>query len=239
MRCFSSLFLLLVVATSTGIPPALGAGGGCVILLHGLGRTAFSMTAIENELEQYGYRVWNETYPSRQDSIETLAPAAINPGLSHCRDQDAARVHFVTHSMGGILVRHYLQQQDIAELGRIVMLSPPNQGSEIVDLLREYYLYQAVMGPAAQQLGTGDDSLPKSLPPIRGEIGIITGDRSADVLFSDLIPGEDDGKVSVESARLEEMVDFLVVDEGHTFIMHDKDVISQVLHFLEHGRFRR
>ena len=232
------LFLL----TTLSVLPGTGFGSNmheCVIVLHGLGRTAYSMSRIESALENNNYLVWNEGYPSTSDDIEELSTTAINEGLKFCSSNNAAAIHFVTHSLGGILVRQYLQHNTIAGLGRIVMLSPPNQGSEVADLLNEYSLYQLVLGPAAGQLGTNEDGLVRRLKPVKGEIGIITGDNSSDPWFSPVIPGEDDGKVSVESAKLDEMSDFITVHNGHTFIMRDQQVISQILYFLEHGRFSK
>jgi len=232
----------LLLLTTLQILPGTAFGSNmreCVIVLHGLGRTAWSMSRIESALENNNYLVWNEGYPSTSDDIEELSTTAINEGLIFCSSNNAATIHFVTHSLGGILVRQYLQHNTIAGLGRIVMLSPPNQGSEVADLLNEYALYQLVLGPAAGQLGTNEDGLVRRLKPVRGEIGIITGDNSSDPWFSPVIPGEDDGKVSVESAKLNEMSDFITVHNGHTFIMLDQQVISQVLYFLEHGRFSK
>lgn len=211
----------------------------CVIVLHGLGRTAASMERIEAALSGDEYLVWNKGYPSTSHSIEDLSTTAISQGLAYCEDQLALTVHFVTHSLGGILVRQYLQNHTISNLGRIVMLSPPNHGSEVVDLLKDYRFYQIILGPAARQLGTGKDSLTGQLKPVKAEIGIITGVSSSDPWFSPVIPGDDDGKVSVESAKLDEMSDFMLVHNGHTFIMRDEDVIKQVLYFLGHGTFNR
>ena len=209
----------------------------CVILLHGLGRTAYSLVAIEDALVNSGYCVWNKSYPSRAADIEWLAATVINDGLAYCESQQAVKTHFVTHSLGGILVRQYLQDHRIDNLGRIVMLSPPNQGSEVADLLQDHAVYRLATGPAGQQLGTGANSLPLRLAPIPGEIGIITGTSSFDPWFSPMIPGEDDGKVSVEHAKLAEMNDFLVVGSSHTFIMNNEDVIAQILTFLQRGKF--
>jgi triacylglycerol lipase len=211
----------------------------CVILLHGLGRTAYSMAAIEDALVNAGYCVWNKSYPSRAADIEWLAATAINDGLAYCESQQAVKTHFVTHSLGGILVRQFLQDNRIDNLGRIVMLSPPNKGSEVADLLQDHAVYRFATGPAGQQLGTGPNSLPLRLARIPGEIGIITGTSSFDPWFSPMIPGEDDGKVSVEHAKLAEMSDFLLVGSSHTFIMNDKDVIAQILTFLQRGKFSR
>ena len=236
-----SRFRLLLVAglLALSFPTYSAAPQECVIVLHGLGRTAFSMSLIEEALNGEGYLVWNEGYPSRSENIEELSGTTIEEGLGFCDRHKARTVHFVTHSLGGILVRQYLQQNTIGNLGRVVMLSPPNHGSEIVDLLKDYTIYQFIMGPAAQQLGTDKNSLIEQLRPVKGEIGIITGVSSSDPWFSPVIPGDDDGKVSVESAKLDEMSDFITVDNGHTFIMRDETVIRQILHFLRDGTFGR
>ncbi|MGI9319241.1 MAG: esterase/lipase family protein [bacterium] len=192
------------------------------------------MSWIADELIEAGYEVWNQGYPSNEGSIQSLTLHAIQPAVRYCEQHSTT--HFVTHSLGGILVRYYLQGKKFA--GRIVMISPPNQGSEIPDVLREIELFRNLLGPAALELGTDNTSVPKSLAPIGGEIGVITGDSTSDPWFSWLIPGPDDGKVAVDSAKLEEMQDFLVVPHGHTLIMLFPGVIDQVLHFLRSGEFR-
>ena len=211
----------------------------CVIVLHGLGRTAFSMSLIEEALVKENYLVWNKGYPSTSGNIEELSETTITDGLDFCDQSKSGIVHFVTHSLGGILVRQYLQHHTISNLGRVVMLSPPNHGSEVADLLKDHTIYQFVLGPAARQLGTDKGSLTEQLGPVKGEIGIITGVSSSDPWFSPVIPGDDDGKVSVESAKLDEMSDFITVPNGHTFIMRDDTVIKQILHFLREGKFYR
>ncbi len=236
------LFFTVIILMS--LPPIVstaraGESVECVILLHGLGRTSYSMNKIEDGLTRDGYHVWNETYPSTKEKIETLAVRHIKTGLSFCEAFGPAKIHFVTHSLGGILVRYYLQTRRIPDLGNIVMLSPPNKGSELADHLKDIYFYKILTGPAGQQLGTDSDSIIKQIKPIKGHIGIITGDRSLDPWFSTIIPGEDDGKVSIESAKLAEMSDFLVVDSGHTFIMRSETVIDQVKYFLKNGKFMK
>ena len=139
--------------------------------------------------------------------------------------------------MGGILVRYYLGLNKMPNLGRVVMLSPPNQGSEVVDKLKDFPLFKWLNGPAGQQLGTDKDSLPNSIGPPDYEVGIITGDRSINPILSLLIPGEDDGKVSVKNAKLKGMKDFLVVHKSHPFIMNDENVLKQVTFFIENGVF--
>jgi triacylglycerol lipase len=211
----------------------------CVILLHGMGRTHRSMATMAGHLADKGYRVVNQDYPSTQASIETLSQNVVAETARRCQlEGPSAPVHFVTHSLGGILVRQYLQSHRLPPGSRVVMLSPPNQGSEVADLLKENFLYRWIMGPAGQQLGTGEDAVPHRLGPVDVPVGVITGDSTLEPWFSSRLPGPDDGKVSVERARLAEMADFLVVHRSHGFIMNDPEVLAQTTHFLEHGKFR-
>ena len=209
-----------------------------VILLHGLGRTQRSMATMETRLRQEGYWTVNYGYPSTRHDIQELARTHVPRAVERCRKQSVKKIHFVTHSLGGILVRQYLQNNTIANCGRVVMLSPPNQGSELAERLKKLFLYRTITGPAGQQLGTGEDSIPNKLKPIDAEVGVITGNRSLEPWFSIGIPGEDDGKVSVERARLAEMTDFLVVKSCHALIMQHSEVIDQVVFYLKNGHFR-
>jgi len=210
-----------------------------VILLHGLGRKAHSMTKIEKRLKDEGYGTVNYEYPSTKMDIEELARVHVSKAVNLCNKAAAKKVHFVTHSMGGILVRQYLQENALPNCGRVIMLSPPNKGSEVAEKLKWSFLYKSITGPAGQQLGTSEDSVPNRLRPIDAEIGIITGNKSYDPWFSIGIPGEDDGKVSVKRAKLEEMNDFLVVESPHAFIMQNPRVIDQIIFYLMNGKFKR
>jgi len=147
-------------------------------------------------------------------------------------------VHFVTHSMGGVLLRSYLSQRPEAHRGRVVMLSPPSQGSEIIDAFSDSDLLRSMLGPAALLLGTDSAGIANQLEPVRFSLGVITGNRSLDPVGSWLIPGPDDGKVSVDRAAVEGAVDFMVLPATHTFIMNRSDVAEEVVHFLRRGRFQ-
>lgn len=213
------------------------AGRPPVVLLHGLARSAASMQPMARALEQAGYEVCNVSYPSREHPIEGLAHGYIAPQIARCFPQRQGPVHFVTHSMGGILVRELARSGDAGAIGRVVMLSPPNQGSEVVDRLGQWRLFQALNGPAGAQLGTDRPSPPQALGPARFELGIITGNRSINWLLSLLIPGPDDGKVAVSRAKLEGMQDFIVLQASHPFIMQSPQAITQTLLFLQQSRF--
>jgi triacylglycerol lipase len=241
---FSLLAWLPVLVSMAMIPQAFcseaAKGGECVILLHGLGRTYRSMESMARALEAAGYETANLDYASREYPIEKLAMDVIPQGLERCDAEGATRVHFVTHSMGGILVRYFLSQKSVQGLGRVVMLSPPNQGSEATDALKDTAFYQWFNGPAGQQLGTGPGSLVIRLGPVSYPVGVITGSTHAffDTWLADLIPGPDDGKVSVERAKVKGMVDFLLLPYAHPFIMEEPEAIEQTINFLRQGQFR-
>lgn len=228
------------VAQEAGEPatPAV-ADGECVVLLHGLGRTHRSMDRIAAVLRGAGYATANVDYPSQRKPIEALATIAVPEGLRDCRAGGARTIHFVTHSMGGLVLRYYLWTHEVEDLGRVVMLGPPNQGSEVADAMAGTPLYDRVNGPAGAQLVTGPDGIAARLGPVDFTLGVITGnERTAiDGLLATHIPGENDGKVSVERAKVEGMSDFLILPVTHTFMMFNEVVIGQTLHFLGSGHF--
>jgi triacylglycerol lipase len=236
-RCLLGLLLVGGASACGGVPPPDDAREW-VVLIHGLGRTDLSMIRLEAKLTERGYAVINVSYPSTQFSIEHLAEEELAPAVEQCCTAVGKKIHFVTHSMGGIVLRYYLADHEMQNLGRVVMLSPPNQGSEVADWVAENELLQRVLGPSAEQLGTGPESVPNQLGPVDFELGIIAGNRTLNPLFSRMIPGADDGKVSVERAKVEGMNDFLVVPHSHTYIMMSDEVIEQVAHFLANGEFR-
>ena len=208
-----------------------------VVLLHGLARTNRSMKKIAKTLSKKGYSVININYPSTAYPIEYLSDEILGKKVEPFVNKFKVKIHFVTHSIGGIVVRWHLKYHPISNLGRVVMLSPPNQGSEIVDKLRSNIIFKKWHGPAGQQVGTKVDSVPLTLGPVDFELGVITGNWSYNPIASLMIPGQDDGSVSVERARIKGMKDFLVVPHSHTFIIRKKGVINQVIHFLENGEF--
>ena len=233
--------ILLAAALALAPPIATPADAeSCVILLHGLGRTPLSMLPLKFALDRAGYRTVNHGYPSLIQPVEELSATHVARALAKCASGPDAPVHFVAHSLGGILVRHYLQDHDVPHGSRMVMLGPPNNGSEWVDRFADDAWF-SIMGPAALQLGTGTDNVPGNLGPVNIEIGIIAGTRTGlDSLVlqsAPFLPEPNDGKVSVDSARLDGMRDFLAVDETHTFILSNAQVMRQVIAFLENGEF--
>ncbi|OUS13454.1 hypothetical protein A9Q89_02940 [Gammaproteobacteria bacterium 53_120_T64] len=195
------------------------------------------MDEIEKKLSAAGYYVANIDYPSTQHPITELAEIAVNEGLYRCKTQGASPLHFVTHSLGGILVRQYYNNHSPDNLKRVVMLGPPNQGSEVVDKLKNVPGFELLNGPAGMQLGTHAFDTPKNLGPVNFELGVIAGTRSINLLLSGFLPNTDDGKVSVQGTKVEGMCGFIAMAVNHPFMMKDDEVIGEVSHFLNHGKF--
>lgn len=209
----------------------------CVILLHGLGRSELSMKAIEWRLEKAEYLVVNNSYPSTQHSIEDLSELALKDSLEACNTHASPNIHFVTHSLGGILLRQYLSDNTIPNLGRSVMLGPPNQGSALADYIRDLAFANEMQPEAGGQLGTGEDSIPKKLGAVTFEVGVIAGNSNWRPLVSMPLEGASDGTVTVAETRIAGMQDFLELPATHTTIMWQSSVLDQIEVFLETGRF--
>ncbi len=226
-----------VVLATMMVVHAAPATADCVVLLHGLARTAGSMTKLIEPFEELGHQVVNVNYPSRKKPFAELATLAVAElGFQNC--EATSTVNFVTHSMGGILLRYYLHQHGIDNLGRVVMLAPPNQGSEVVDKLRNVPGFRLINGVAGLQLGTDSESIPANLGPVDFELGVIAGSRTFNPLLSQLLPNPDDGKVSVASTKVEGMTDHLTLPVTHTFMMRSQPVVEQVVQFIAHGHFK-
>jgi len=209
----------------------------CVVLLHGVNRSWRAMRPMADALQQDGYTTVNVDYPSRSGTVSELAPITVNHGLMACRTAGAQRVHFVTHSIGAILLRYAHAESPIADIGRVVMLAPPNQGSEIVDKTKNIPGASLVGGEALMQLGTDENSIPAKLGPVDFEVGVIAGTGTMNPWMSAMLPNPDDGKVSVARTRIDGMADFLVVDDNHHYIVEAEFVIQNTRAFLNTGSF--
>ncbi len=215
-----------------------------VVLLHGLGRTSWSMSHLARTLERDGYRVVNLSYPSRSLPLEQLAtewlPRTLRErGVDLTASADS-RVHVVTHSMGGILLRLYLRDHPDAALGRVVMLAPPNAGSELSDRMNAFPPFRWFTGVNGRRLGTDAASLPRTLgpwPTHSGQLGVIAGTFSWNPLFASWLPSPHDGKVSVASTRLDGMTDHIALPYSHTWLAWREVTTKQVVTFLKTGVF--
>lgn len=214
--------------------PVYGASE-CVVLLHGLARVSNSMAELAEKLDRAGYQAVNITYPSRKYPIDVLANDAVVRGIDSCKD--ARLVHFVTHSLGGILVRYYLESNPLENVGRVVMMGPPNQGSELVNGMLNVPGFRLFGRPAGIALGTGEGHVPQALGAVDFDLGVIAGNVNINPLSFLLIEGPNDSIVSVESTKVEGMNAHVILPVIHTLMMRDNRVIDNVIHYLKTGSF--
>jgi pimeloyl-ACP methyl ester carboxylesterase len=210
--------------------------GEGAVLLHGIVRGRRSMQPLANFLGKEGYRTLNLGYPSTRASIEDLTEH-IQPQIAAFASSLPGKLHFVGHSMGGLLIRAQLHRFRPQNLGRVVMLGTPNQGSEVADTIKNWWSYKRLFGPAGQQLVTGLATSDQLFGQIDYELGVVAGGRSIDPLSSLIIGDPNDGRVSITRTKIPGMTDHIVVAASHAFLPVKKQVHRQVLEFLRHGRF--
>lgn len=238
MKHIFSIFFILIFLGHANISSAAEVRtGDYVVILHGIVRSSSHMTDLAEYLNAQGYDVINLDYPSTDHTLEELVED-IHSKLSKKMPQNKT-VHFVGYSMGGILVRALIHKHMPKNLGRVVQLAPPNNGSEVADFLKQNWLYQKIYGPAGQQLTTDQTEIKHLFGKIDYELGIIAGNSTIDPLSSFIIPEDDDGKVSIASTKLQGMKDHIIVPASHTLFPGNKTVQEQTYFFLKHGAFKK
>lgn len=231
------LIAFLTVIFFTNASQAENVKGDYVVLLHGIARSSSHMESLAARLEAEGYDVINLDYQSTKHKLEKLIDL-INEDISEKLTEDKP-AHFIGYSMGGLLVCGILSKHRPENLGRVIQLASPNDGSEVADFLKDNFLYKAVYGPAGQQLTTNNNSTEKMLGKVDYELGVIAGNSTIDPISSYIIGGDDDGKVSIKSTKVKGMKDHVVVSASHTFFPSNKDVHKQTLYFLKNGTFNK
>jgi pimeloyl-ACP methyl ester carboxylesterase len=231
----AALVAPIVLGCAALPPPAEAPAGEVVVLLHGYARSERAMRPLARRLEAQGYRVASLRYHSQGGAPDDLV-AELEQQLRACC-AEAERIHVVAHSLGGLVLRAYLAEYPEPRLGRVVMLGPPNRGSELADLAVRLRPIHRILGPTALALGTGDASFPNTLGPAAFECGVVAGNRSLNPIGSWLIRDDDDGAVGVESTKLDGMTDWIVVPASHHTLLRSRAVAEQTVHFLANGRF--
>ena len=209
--------------------------GPAVILIHGLLQSSKCMLQMGANLEQAGYSAVEFDYPSTQVSIPEAAQY-LNQLIQSLDGID--EINFVTHSMGGLVVRAYTMEYDDPRIKRMVMLGTPNQGAELADLTHQYWILRTAAGPGALQLGTRSDGLIQKLPVPKFEFAVIAGSRGTPAGWNPLIPGDDDGTVTVESTKLPGAADFMTVRALHSRLLWSEEAHKHTINFLKNGRLR-
>ena len=231
MKKVLTIFLSLLVMQSSQLsaqPPEQ-----CVVLLHGLARTSSSMVEMEQKLQAAGYQVVNIGYPSRAHPVEYLAEQAVDDGLQQCGDLQATRIHFVTHSLGSILVRYYFRDRNDPRLGRVVMLGPPNQGAAIARRLAPTGLYGIVTGKGGMELGPEWEEFVQHLSTPPFPFAIIAGDLSENTIQNPLLEGSSDFVVGVDEAQLDGAESFTTVPVLHSFLMNNQTAKETTIEFIK------
>lgn len=207
-----------------------------VVLLHRLGRSRSAMWLLAACLEEAGFRVERIGYSSLRRSPEEII-GDITRQIDACCTDGSHEVRFVGHSLGGLLIRAYLQENRVERLGSVVLVGTPNHGTGVVDKFRDNCLF-SLLGPTTAALGTDADGLPNRLSRPYYPVGIVAGINQSE-WNDDWLPGPDDGLVPVESTKLPGMADFIEVESSHLMMRYNKEVARQVIAFLRIGRFAR
>ncbi len=204
--------------------------------MHGLGRSGFAMRVLASRLEDAGFFVINLGYPSINKTPEEILDN-ISRQISASLPETDQTIHFVGHSLGGLLIRAYLERTSVRNLGRVVLIGTPNKGTTFVDAYRDSWWMQ-LLGPAALALNTGENSFPNSISAPYYPVGVIAGVYGDDD-NDDVLPGEDDGLVPVASTKIDKMTDFIKIESSHYMMRYKQEVADQTVMFLHHGRFHR
>jgi pimeloyl-ACP methyl ester carboxylesterase len=210
-----------------------------VVLLHGIAGTSLLLRRLEKTLRRAGFATLNLDYESRKKPLHELA-ADIHRPIAGFAAKNPGPIHFVAHSMGGLLARVYVANHRPARLGRVVLLGTPNKGSEVADLLQEFWLYRAFYGPAGQQIVTTPDATLSALPQLDYDVGVISACRSiAPISSRFVLPRPNDGRVSVQSCMIDGMADHVTIPTWHTGLLLNANAIRQTIAFLRDGHFER
>ncbi len=235
-KFFSILTCNPLLASNTIQASELKNDGDYVVILHGIARSNKHIQKLAIYLQKDGFDVINLNYPSTTYKIEDLTEI-INKEISE-RVTEEKPIHFIGYSMGGLMVRALIHRYNYKNLGKVVQLAPPNQGSEVADFVKNFWSYKKIYGPAGQQLIANQNAVKHLFGEVNYELGIIAGNTTIDPISSVIIPGENDGKVAVERTKLEGTKDHIVVSASHTFFPSNKEVQNQTLHFLKNGNFK-
>lgn len=235
-KFFSILTCNLLLVSNAVQASELKNNGDYVVILHGIARSNKHMQKLATYLQKDGFDVINLSYPSTTYTIEDLTEI-INKEIFQ-RTTKEKRIHFIGYSMGGLMVRALIHKYNYKNLGKVIQLAPPNQGSEVADFVKNFWPYKKIFGPAGQQLITDQSAVNHLFGEVNYELGIIVGNATIDPISSVIIPGENDGKVAVERTKLEGMKDHIVVSASHTFFPSNKEVQKQTLYFLKNGNFK-
>ena len=231
-------FVFLMVFAGCGHVPVHYGGKESVIVIHGFARRAQSMEPLVHKVHQAGYEVRNVGYASISQSVDEIKTEVFSKFDQYISKNPEKKIHFVGHSLGGLLVRAYLDQKKLKNLGSVVLMGTPNKGTSLVNEHEDKW-YFAWLGPVIAELGVDNSQFLKTLKAPYYTVGVIAGSKPYSRWSSETLKGQNDGLVAVESTKLEGMSDFIVIDVNHSRMKRDPKVIEQVIYFLKNSEFKK
>ena len=231
------LIIFLIFAFGCGHIPLQEGGEESVIVIHGFARRARSMDIIAAEIHKAGYEVRNVDYASLNQNITDIKEDVFEKFNQYISENQNKKIHFVGHSLGGLLIRSYLGENKINNLGSVVLMGTPNKGTPLVNEYQDKW-YFSWLGPVVSELGVDTSDFLKTLQAPYYTVGVIAGNKPY-TRFATSLKGSNDGMLTVESAQLEGMRDFIVIDVNHASMKRNPRVIEQVIHFLKHSQFKK
>ena len=210
------------------------------IIFHGIYGESKDLQHISNILNVKGYPVVNIQYPTTTHPIEEMTEKYITPVIEKqiknlnilnsnlkTEDQKNLKINFIVHSMGSVLLRYYLKNHKIDNMGKVMFISPPSHGSPLSDNpISDSIPY--FLGPAVSQIKTDKNSFINTLGEPDYQCYILIGDHSDNFLYSFIIPGKDDGMIPFSTAGLQSCSMKVIINTTHTSILESEDTFREI-----------
>lgn len=233
-----TLFFMLIFLISCAHVPLQEGGEESVIVVHGFARRARSMNQIATAVHQAGYEVRNIDYDSINQNLNDIKEEVYIKFDQYISENPDKKIHFIGHSLGGLLVRAYLAENKLDNLGVVILMGTPNKGTKLVNQYEDKW-YFSWLGPVIPELGVGTSQFLDALQVPDYTVGVIAGSKPYSRWSAEYLEGDHDGLITVESAKLEGMHDFIEIEVNHSRMKRDPRVIEQVIYFLEHSQFKK
>ncbi len=209
--------------------------GENVVLVHGILRGSSSMNKIKIEFIRQGFSVTGFDYTKKDGSIEEISDSL----HKKIKKFPKGKIHFVTHSMGAVIVRSYISKYKPRNIGRVVMIAPPNNGSVYAAVLLHLPFFEKIFGRSGMDIAEGENCIVNSLPVPEFEFGVIAGGTGYEIGLNPFLKGDNDGTVLLKETIIEGMADFMQIKGQHSFLLFNNEVISESINFIKNGKFQK
>lgn len=207
-----------------------------VVLVHGFFKDYRDMDYLNHYLKKQGYNLASPMFPTTMGSLVECSHK-LSTYIDNLNLSPDDTLHFVGHSMGGLIIRHCLAFRNINHLGRCVLIATPNQGSFLADIALKFLRYSPINPfKSMSSLRTSAEDIPEPINSPPPKIGVIAGTNS-NLILGNLLQSQNDGRVEVNSTRFRGMTDFITLPYGHHEIHHTKIAARLIDFFLKNGTF--